>query len=275
MNSQLELALSAQVPAPTLPPAEDPRFRNRLHIQQIIRTAKHWPRRPDPTVVRAKPAGWLLPHLLSIDDGMWGRWDYWARTMLAGRLLDDPIPPIEFTHAGMDGVGNGPARKMIEASLNAIARDDWRGWSHWRYLDYFLDWLLYGFGQLRKLPAEPEPGAFSRLYQVFCLEAVLAWPHDYLGDLMAENRHGRHQGFYPTPHDVCEMMVKMQMGDEDLRGKSVCDPAVGTGRMLLHASNHSMRLYGTDINATCVKACTVNLWLYAPWGARPLAFLDR
>jgi len=44
--------------------------------------------------------------------------------------------------------------------------------------------------------------------------------------------------------------------------------------MLLHASNYSMRLYGQDINATCVKACTVNLWLYAPWGARPIPFLE-
>jgi hypothetical protein len=56
---------------------------------------------------------------------------------------------------------------------------------------------------------------------------------------------------------------------------STLDPCLGTGRMLLHASNYSLRLYGQDINETCVKASLVNGYLYAPWMVKPFPFLDR
>src|SRR5947208_12766068 len=108
---------------------------------------------------------------------------------------------------------------------------------------------------------------------------MLAWPYDYFGEMLSEQQNGRHQGFYPTPHCVVDMMVRINMHDEGLAGrdtrtKTVCDPCVGTGRMLMFASNFSMRLHGNDINETCVKATLCNLWMYAPWGARPIPFLD-
>ena len=70
------------------------------------------------------------------------------------------------------------------------------------------------------------------------------------------------------------MMAKMEMEGEDCRAKSVCDPCSGTGRLLLAASNYSMRLYGVDINRTVIKASLINGYLYAPWLVRPLPFLD-
>lgn len=71
-------------------------------------------------------------------------------------------------------------------------------------------------------------------------------------------------------------MTRLLMPEgKDCRRESVCDPCVGTGRMLLHASNHSLRLYGLDIDATLCKATLVNGYLYAPWMVRPLAWLDR
>ena len=117
-------------------------------------------------------------------------------------------------------------------------------------------------------------GASARLYQEFNLETLLAWPHDYLGDILAENRHGQQLGFYPTPMPVARMMAAMTLGREDAHCKSVCDPCVGTGRLLLAASNHSYRLYGCDLNPTVLKATLVNGWLYAPWLVRPFPFLD-
>jgi len=77
--------------------------------------------------------------------------------------------------------------------------------------------------------------------------------------------------FYPTPHPVVEFMVRLQMGEAtgDMRAKTVCDPAVGSGRMLMHASNYSLRLYGVDIDPTLVKVTLVNGALYAPWILRP------
>jgi len=240
-------------------------------LRRTITQQKHWPKKPDPHLKRdIPPHGWLLPVLLDVESLTWGRWDHWMRTMEAGRLLDEPIPPIAFApHQGL-------ARKMHEKSLEAVTRHGgWQDWDSWRCFDYYLGWLLYGFGDKRQPepPPEPEEGAFLRLYQVFCLEAMVAWPADHFGDMLAENRHGRGAGFFPTPHEICEIMVRMQVGGGDNRAKSVCDPCVGTGRMLLHASNYSYRLYGQDINATVIKACLVNGYCFAPWLVRPFPFL--
>jgi hypothetical protein len=61
----------------------------------------------------------------------------------------------------------------------------WRGWGNWSAFDYFLDWLLYGFGH-KGQPQPPEEkneyqGAGDRLYQIFNVETLLAYPHDYFG----------------------------------------------------------------------------------------------
>ena len=78
-------------------------------------------------------------------------------------------------------------------------------------------------------PREPDPGASDRLWQTFCVEAMLAWPAAPFGDLLTANAHGRQNGFFPTPHTVVEMMCLMNFGDEDCRIKTVCDPCLGTG----------------------------------------------
>src|SRR5919197_878659 len=56
----------------------------------------------------------------------------------------------------------------------------------------------------------------------------------------------------------------------DLRLTSVCDPCVGSGRMLLHASNFSLCLFGQDIDPLAVAMCKINGALYAPWLSFPL-----
>lgn len=237
-------------------------------LRQQIQQAKNWPRVPDRRLRVEKPPGWLLPILVEAESACWGRWDHWLRTVEAGHVLEEPIPPIRFnpTEAGL-------ARRMHEKALDSIPTSGgWQGWGSWRYFDYYLDWLLYAFGHpgYTTLPMAPEAGAFSRLYQVFCLEAMLAWPADVLGDLLAENRHGRQSGFFPTPHDVVEVMTKLTFAEgEDNRLKSFLDPCSGTGRILLHASNHTYVLYGQDINATVLKASLVNGYAFAPWMVRP------
>jgi hypothetical protein len=49
----------------------------------------------------------------------------------------------------------------------------------------------------------------------------------------------------------------------------VLDPAVGSGRLLLHASNYSYCLYGCDIDPLVAAICRVNAVLYVPWLAFP------
>jgi hypothetical protein len=243
-------------------------------LRGTITARKHWPAQPKAGVHPPRPLthGWLLPVLIECESRCWGRWEHWTRVMEAGELIEEAIPRIEF-----EAHSASPARKMHENALNSIPRHgSWQGWSGWTYFDYYLDWLLFAFGHSsqREPPREPDNNASGRLWQTFCVEAMLAWPADLLGDLLADNAHGRHSGFFPTPHNVVEMMCRMNFGDEDCRSKTVCDPCLGTGRMLLHASNYSYRLYGMDINPTVIKAALVNGYCFAPWLVKPFPFFD-
>lgn len=75
-------------------------------------------------------------------------------------------------------------------------------------------------------------------------------------------------GYFPTPMNICQMMADFQMTDKDKTG-TTCDPCVGTGSMLLAASNYSFRLYGQDINLSMVKMCHVNGFIFVPWLVEP------
>ncbi|WP_309387263.1 N-6 DNA methylase [Cerasicoccus frondis] len=233
---------------------------------------KKWPKKPiardNPDI---PPHGWLLHVLYWVETECWGRWEHWLKVIQNGNVLDEPIPQIEF-----DPHSAAPVRKMHENALNSITRSGgWEGWGSWDLFNYYLDWLLYGFGHpgQKEPPKEPDRGAFDRLYQTYCLDIMIARPADVFGDLMAENRHGRGRGFYPTPHNVSEMMARMLMEGDDCRFKTVCDPCVGTGRLILHASNYSYRLFAQDVDETVIKAALVNGYCFAPWLVRP--FFDN
>jgi hypothetical protein len=247
----------------------------------LAQLRNHKPNKIDPNLQRDLKHGWMLPYLLGMDERADGRWDYWCRTLQAGQLLDDPIPQIDWCDGLRDA---SPWRKHCEECLDLVAHSGhagWMGWSSWDNFDYFLSWLLFGFGcaHQRELPREPTKGASMRLYQHFNLGWPLAYPYDVFGDLMAECRMGQSSGFYPTPMSLCVLMMRMTLegGDArqtvDHRAQSVHEPCVGTGRMLLAASNFSMVLSGQDISAICVKATLCNGYLYAPWLVKPLSFL--
>lgn len=186
---------------------------------------------------------------------------------------------------------------MLTAALDAIPQHGggWMGWSGPEHFRFFLHWLLHGLGHA----GHPEPpsesghctGAGARLERVFDLPLWQRNPYDYFGELLAQNAYGKRQGFFPTPHHIAEFMAQMTLGSSgtangnadggdaerasgDTRLQTVCDPCVGTGRLLLHASNFSLRLYGMDIDPLLCLATLVNGFLFAPWLVRPLPFLD-
>ena len=84
-------------------------------------------------------------------------------------------------------------------------------------------------------------------------------------------------GQYFTPNCIAEAMARMTFNRDDferlVREKgvvTVCDPAVGSGVMLLafarvvHAEfgrwgTGKLRLYGTDIDVRCVNMCRIQL----------------
>lgn len=230
--------------------------------------------KPDPALTRDLKPGFLLPYLLEFDTLTYGRWDYWTECVCTGTLPERPIPQIDFLSSA-----DQRTRKMLETTLNCIPRHgSWQSMGGWEYFRYLLQWMLWAFAH----PGYDEPkepfgceGASMRVYQCLNICAWMLWPYDLLGDLLAENAYGKKQGFYPTPMHLCQLMTEMTMNTgEDMRLKTVCDPAVGTGRFLLAASNYTLRLYGQDIDPLMYMATLVNGYLFAPWLVRPLPFVD-
>lgn len=191
------------------------------------------------------------------------------RTLEAGCLLDEPIPRVHFADSpAAAGV------KMLEKCVDLLAYRE----SHWSAFEAFVRWLAWGLAVSRNKPAMEEPSS-EALYRIFNFEPLLLHPHDYLGHLLSERRGKgwNPHAYFPTPHAVCEMMAQITFGDcanhsksgEDPRLRLISEPAAGTGRMLLHASNFSYRLFGMDIDPTAVTICLCNGAFYAPWLAFP------
>ncbi|ACK73885.1 hypothetical protein PCC7424_5827 (plasmid) [Gloeothece citriformis PCC 7424] len=260
-----------------------------------------------PNLERDLKPGWLLPYLGQIDSLLWGRWNYWAKCQLMPSaayeglkwekaisiveereptvpdfvieqtLPDEPIPQIDFQYSPA-------AEQMLHESLNAIpTHGSWQGWGAWTYIEYFLDWLLYGFGHpnYQQLPSERQgcEGASMRLYQLVDLSLLLFYPEDYFGKILPDicsKKAQRNQGFYPTPLVVSRMMSEMTFFDADSKKEriKICyEPCVGTGAMLLPASNKTLCAIGQDIDLTLLKCALVQFYLYSPWFAFPIWWL--
>ena len=202
------------------------------------------------------------------------RWGYHLRTLVAGELLDEPIPRIEFC-----GEFEASVRSIWEGEREGIA-----GWCHilnqtdgysWDSFKHLVDWLAFALS-VEKEPPPIGTNANEALYRTVNIEPLLLQPCDYFGAALAARKGSGGKAwnptaFFPTPHHLVELMTQLTMSQQDdLRSKKVSDPALGTGRMLLHASNYSLRLYGQDIDPLVVKISKINGALYAPWMSFPL-----
>jgi len=196
------------------------------------------------------------------------RWGYLAECICDEKLPDQPIPHVQF-HKSPEG------EKCLDQWLKLV--DDRRGWG-WESFRTVMDWLAWGLGVADEQPDVDSEEA-ERLYRGIDLDPWLLSPYDYFGGYIAE-RKGRgwqnSTSFYPTPHEVVQLMVEMNFtGDEDYRAKSVLDCCAGTGRMLLHASNYSLRLSAVDIDPLVLQALRINGALYAPWLVAPIPWLEE
>jgi hypothetical protein len=209
--------------------------------------------------------GWLLPYLVGCHSAglCENRWGYQFEALNAGKLPDSEIPQIHFGDSAHPG-----AMKEVLKWVDIVGRDE-GGWSSYLRL---IDWLCFGLGIGDEVKLQEKTQ--DALYRGVNLAPILEHPYDYFGTIMSEHKgSGRWNpsGFYPTPHSVCELMTRTTFGGDDARKLTVCDPCVGTGRMLLHASNRSVNLYGMDIDWTCVQICKMNGAFYAPWMTWPLS----
>lgn len=213
--------------------------------------------------------GWLLPYVILMHEhipAVADRWGYHLRTLEAGKLLDEPIPRIAF------GDPDKRVYTLLQDWSRLIGRDC-GGWSDFRTL---LDWLCWGLALEKESPRISSETS-EKLYRQVNLQPLLEQPYDYLGEFVSMHKSSgwNPTAFFPTPHPVVELMVQMVRHEgndksRDPRSHSVNDPCVGSGRMLLHASNYSMHLYGQDIDSLAVIMCLINGALYAPWISFPL-----
>ena len=203
--------------------------------------------------------GWLNPYLLRASDHYDGRWSYWIASLQYGKPLDCPIPQTDFL-----GQGDTETFKNINTCLE-VAREHGFREALWK----FCDWLLWGFNrhEIRSLPDLPER-VLATWYRTFNLNLWLEHPYDYLGEIAAEHYGAgkrNRTGYYPTPMDVSKIMAMMIFTKEQEPTESVLDPCVGSGRLLMVASNYSLNLWGMDIDTNILKICTINMAVYVPW----------
>lgn len=246
-----------------------------LHLLDFLMTEARLPFAAD----QMKPwdyQGWLLPYIILANAArpdLTNRWGWWAACHLKGGLVSEPIPHIHF--GSEFGSGAKDAFKVIDRCLEIIGSGTGGSWS--AYTD-FIEWLAWGCGVRREKPNLNEK-TNEELYRAFNLEPFLTRPSDYLGQHLAE-RKGKGwnpNAFFPTPHTVCEFMTQINFmnasydgdGAIDSRMMTVCDPALGSGRQLMHASNFSVRLYGMDIDPLVVKICLINGAMFVPWMSFP------
>lgn len=199
------------------------------------------------------------------------------RTIENGKLLDEPIPQIEFESEFAPCVK--PGLKMFNGLLDHLNRR-----SGGRILmPEFCRWLAFAVG-VNDEASDISDELQEYLYRNFDYRTVMLFPSNYLGQLLCESAYGKRRGFYPTPMDLCRLNWMITKGggngrnsDEraDLRRRSAYDPAVGTGRLLLVASNDCLRLYGQEIDYLCCLITKINLAFYAPWSAIPASFFDE
>ena len=105
---------------------------------------------------------------------------------------------------------------------------------------------------------------FSELFAVMVnlMDADSQGSTDCLGEFFQQHITRGRNGQYFTPDTVCDFMGQILI-DEETIGKTIMDPACGSGRMLLSTAKCSRNniFFGADIDKRCSKMAAINLCL--------------
>lgn len=156
--------------------------------------------------------------------------------------------------------------------------DLYRNWLEgiWAFLEAWRD--LDGFQKCLDRYTREQGEEFGRMLVMY-MKAVEEHPfRDILGELfMRLDVNSVRSGQFMTPWPIAEMMAKVQFDPDafkrlvEEKGEvTVCDPAVGSGVMLLAFAKivndtfgrwgtERLRLYGQDIDLRCVNMCRIQL----------------
>lgn len=208
---------------------------------------------------RYKP-GWLIPYLTGLDNIFFKRWSYWFNAVMEDKIPNEPIPYIEFRapYCYNSRKVQSNLKKCLDYAHNYSSHP----------LEQLIDWILWGFAYKSVSFPHINEKIDNYWYRTFNMGLFYEEPADWWSDLASEYQVGKYHGFFATPAQVIELMVRMNFGNNpqhEHKRLSVMDPCAGTGNMLLHASNYSLNLYAVDINPLLCKIMTVNAYIYIPW----------
>lgn len=185
-------------------------------------------------------------------------------------------------------MGGKETRNAFESLVRAFERNGvfahahpyelYRKWleAAWAFLNSVHD--PEGFRECLDRHTREQGEEFGRLLGVYA-DAVEADPfRDILGEIfMRLDVKSAAAGQYFTPFRIAEMMARMQFDRADFERLaaekgcvSVCDPAVGSGVMLLAYAKvvrealgrqalSKVRFHGADIDERCVLMCRIQL----------------
>lgn len=152
-------------------------------------------------------------------------------------------------------------------SLNRSRTDVFRD-----FLDvclYYLSagMLLEDYQRIKKKYKNDEIGSFLQMLHIVADNSEGF--RDALGDVFMEYVSHGHNGQFFTPMPISDFMSLIIGADSLQPEQTVCDPACGSGRMLLSTAKacsekHDGKrpfCYGSDIDITCVKMAVINMML--------------
>ncbi|WP_210521899.1 N-6 DNA methylase [Hymenobacter terricola] len=107
-----------------------------------------------------------------------------------------------------------------------------------------------------------ELNKMAELIGLLMLQASSRPYSDLLGDYFTEHVTRGRNGQFFTPDNICLMMAKM-VGGEACEGKTVNDPACGSGRMLLAFAQDAPKnhFFASDVDANCARMAALNFYL--------------
>jgi len=208
-----------------------------------------------------KYRGWLLYYIQQLHENprcaFPDRWGYWTRIKLG--LPTGSIPQVRYSQPCKAAIKN------IETCMEIIGAENKYRW--WGNFTAFLDWLSYAIG-IEEQQSNLEPQTQRKLYEAFDAGLWLQTPYDYLGDFICTQRGTgwNPHAFYPTPHTLVTLMIQSQFnGAKNTKWQTLCDPCVGTGRILMEGGNYCLRLFGQDIDRTMIRITKINGAFFVPW----------
>lgn len=213
---------------------------------------------------------WLFPDLFATESIICGRWLYLVKIeelfinnkeALKQWISDNPIPQIHFLDSA-----NKDAMNMIIENIKAR---ELQGFSDIQALDMFFRWFLHGVGHSGYEDISDIPDDINKTwYENFKPQLLLALPYDYFGELLVGSSIGKKEAFFPTPMTIVKFMVNVTIREDSHIYDKFDDPCMGTGRMGMIASNHSLAIYGTELSNIIYEAALVNMYLYVPWAVK-------